>query len=122
MHVIRLETSQVFCVYYWERKLSLKPSNTDVIYFLKCTPLGPSLYNVRVFQAFFEPPTHHERTFSLHKVRENCHFLDHPPTPMSLRNIKMAPRYKLCLHSFTEIWTHSFIDYSQNEKALYNED
>ena len=30
-------------------------------------------------------------TFSLHKVRENCHFLDHPPTPMSLRNIKMAP-------------------------------
>ena len=30
------------------------------------------------------------RTFSLHKVRENCHFLDHPPTPMSLRNKKMA--------------------------------
>jgi hypothetical protein len=25
---------------------------------------------------------------------ENCHFLDHPPTPISLRNIKMAPNYK----------------------------
>ena len=37
------------------------------------------------------PPTY-VRTFSLHKVRENCHFLDHPPTPMSLRNIKMAPK------------------------------
>ena len=31
------------------------------------------------------------KDISLHKVRENCHFLDHPPTPMSLRNIKMAP-------------------------------
>ena len=31
------------------------------------------------------------RTFLLHKVRENCRFLDHPPTPMPLRNIKMAP-------------------------------
>ena len=37
------------------------------------------------------PPTY-VRTFSLHKVRENCQFLDHPPTPMSLRNIKMAPK------------------------------
>ena len=36
------------------------------------------------------PPTY-VRTFPLHKVRENCHFLDHPPTPMSLRNIKIAP-------------------------------
>ena len=36
------------------------------------------------------PPTY-VRTFLLHKVRENCHFLDHPPTPISLRNIKMAP-------------------------------
>ena len=34
------------------------------------------------------------RTCSLHKVRESCHFLDHPPTPMSLRNIKMTPRAK----------------------------
>ena len=31
------------------------------------------------------------KDMSLHKVRENCHFLDRPPTPMSLRNIKMAP-------------------------------
>ena len=37
------------------------------------------------------PPTY-VRTFLLHKVRENCHFLDHPPTPVSLRNIKMAPK------------------------------
>ena len=41
------------------------------------------------------PPTY-VRTFSLHKVRENCPFLDHPPTPTSLRNIKMAPNSK-CL-------------------------
>ena len=27
---------------------------------------------------FFEPPTY-VRSFSLHKVRGNCHFLDHPP-------------------------------------------
>ena len=26
------------------------------------------------------------------KVRKYCHFLDHPPTPMSLHNIKMAPK------------------------------
>ena len=39
------------------------------------------------------PPTY-LRKFSLHKVRENCHFLDHPPTPMSLRYIKMAPSSK----------------------------
>ena len=48
------------------------------------------------------PPTY-VRTFSLHKVRENCHFLDHPPTPMSLRNIKMAPKceqYSLYLFTF----------------------
>ena len=36
------------------------------------------------------PPTY-VRTFSLHKVRENCHFQDQSPTPISLRNIKMAP-------------------------------
>ena len=39
------------------------------------------------------PPTY-VRTFLLHKVRENCHFLDHPPTPIPLRNIKMAPYKK----------------------------
>ena len=43
-----------------------------------------------VLENFSEPLTH-LRTFLLHKVRENCHFLDHPPTPMSLRNIKIAP-------------------------------
>ena len=41
------------------------------------------------------PPTY-VGTFSLHKVRENCHFLDHPPTPLPLRNIKMAPKPELC--------------------------
>ena len=45
---------------------------------------GPSLYYVRVFLGFLEPPTPCVRTFSLHKVRENYHFLDHPPTPMPL--------------------------------------
>ena len=49
------------------------------------------------------PPTY-VRPFSLHKVKKNCHFLDHPPTPMFLRNIKMAPnkivigqKLKLCI-------------------------
>ena len=40
------------------------------------------------------------RTFSLHKLRKNCHFLDHPPTPMFLRNINTlgwAPRNLSCL-------------------------
>ena len=55
-------------------------------------PKGPSLYYVRVFWVFFELPTHPRKDiFSIHKVRENWHFLDHPPTPMSLRNKKMAP-------------------------------
>ena len=36
------------------------------------------------------PPTY-VRTFSPHKVSKNGHFLDHPPTSMSLRNIKMVP-------------------------------
>ena len=53
---------------------------------------GPFLYYVRVFRGFLEPPTPYVRTFSLHEVRENCHFLDHPPTPMSLRDIKEAPK------------------------------
>ena len=44
------------------------------------------------FEPFLNHPPTYIRTFSLHKVRENCHFLDHPPTPMSLRNIKMAPK------------------------------
>ena len=26
----------------------------------------------------------------LHKVSENCHFLDHPPIPLTLRNIKIS--------------------------------
>ena len=43
------------------------------------------------FEAFLNHPPTYVRTFSLHKLRENCHFLDHPPTPISLRNIKMAP-------------------------------
>ena len=51
---------------------------------------GPSLYYVRVFWGFLVPPTPYVRT--LHKVRENCHFLDHPPTPIALRNIKMVPK------------------------------
>ena len=57
--------------------------------------LGASIYYVRVFWSFLEPPNHYIRPFLLHKVRENCHFLDHPPTPISLRNIKMAPYAKI---------------------------
>ena len=52
------------------------------------------------------PPTY-VRTFSLHKVRENCHFLDHPPTPMSLRNIKMAPNAQFDL-SYTNQYSFFF--------------
>ena len=52
---------------------------------------GPSLYYVRVFWGFFNHPPTYVRTFSLDKVRENCHFLNHTPTPVSLRSIKRAP-------------------------------
>ena len=57
---------------------------------------GPSLYYARVFWGFLNHPPTYLRTFPLSKVKENCHFQDHPPTPMSLRNIKMAlnPWYK----------------------------
>ena len=51
---------------------------------------GPSLYYVRVFWGFLVPPTPYVRT--LHKVRENCHFIDHPPTLIASRNIKMVPK------------------------------
>ena len=44
-----------------------------------------------MFWGFFEQPPTYVGTFLLHKVRENCHFLDHPSTLISLRNIKMAP-------------------------------
>ena len=47
-----------------------------------------------VLRLFWTPnPPTYIRTFSLHKARENCHFLDHPPTSTSLRNIKMAPKH-----------------------------
>ena len=58
---------------------------------MRASHKGPFLNYVRVFWAFFKPSTHLHKDISLHKVRENCHFLNHPPTPMSLRNIKMAP-------------------------------
>ena len=59
------------------------------------------------------PPTY-VRIFSLiHKVRGNCHFLDHPPipNPMSLRNIKMAPKKILGWHYRSLISSMVFFDY-----------
>ena len=52
-----------------------------------------SIYKLRkgVLGLFRKPPTHLLKTFSLHKVRENCHLLDHLPTAMPLHNIKMVP-------------------------------
>ena len=42
--------------------------------------------------AFLNPPPPYVKTFSVHKVSENCDFLNPPPpTPMSLGNIKMVP-------------------------------
>jgi hypothetical protein len=48
---------------------------------------GPAV-SCKYFKAFLNHLPTYVRTFQLHKVRENCHFLEHPPTPMSLRNIK----------------------------------
>ena len=48
---------------------------------------------------------------TVHKVRENCHFLDHPPTPMSLRDIKMAPNVDFMLRQKIE---NFFIDLSKH--------
>ena len=42
-----------------------------------------NIYYVRVFWGFLEPYTSYVRTCSLHKVRENCHFLN----PHPLRNV-----------------------------------
>ena len=64
------------------------------------------------------PPTY-VRTFSLHKVRENCYFLDHPPNPMTLRNKKMVPKVeKRCIYvpyfqvslDFTKVYHHCTMD------------
>ena len=50
---------------------------------------GPSLYYVRVFWGFFEPPTHLRKdNFTTSKGKLP---FSGPPTPMSLRNMKMAP-------------------------------
>ena len=42
----------------------------------------PFKYYVGVFWNFFEPPTY-VKTFSVNKVKGNCHFMNHLPTPMS---------------------------------------
>ena len=55
--------------------------------------------NKIILRDFLEPPTSFVGTFSLHKVREIYIFLDHPPTPMSLR--KGAFTYDVkCFGSF----------------------
>ena len=56
------------------------------------------------FESFLNHPPTYVRTFSLHKERENCHFLDHPTTHMTLRNIKMAPNRKFKEIIITWIW------------------
>ena len=68
---------------------------------------------LRISWGFLEPPTRHVRTFSLYKVRENwenCHFLDHPPTLMTLRNIKMVPyaNYKTYFLLYQGFWFEVF--------------
>ena len=51
---------------------------------------GHSKYYVRVFWIFLNAPTPYVRTFSVHKVRENYHFLN--PSPLyPYVNIKMVP-------------------------------
>ena len=58
------------------------------------------------------PPTY-VRTFSLHKVRKNCHFLYHPPTLMSLRNLKMAPKQAMTEAAFFTIGRSRTIGYGK---------
>ena len=57
-----------------------------------------------VLRLFSNHPPTYVRTFSLHKVRENSNFLDHPPTPMSLRNIKMAPNMTFAAEEFPVVF------------------
>ena len=52
---------------------------------------GSLICHCVLFWRFFDHPPSCIRVFSSHKVRGNCHFLDHPPTPMPLSNIKMVP-------------------------------
>ena len=79
------------------------PDNTTVLLFLvwyiQEMHLGTIFILRKDVLASLEAPTPYViRTFSVHKVRENCHFLFPQPTPMSLRNIKMVPyRISICL-------------------------
>ena len=50
---------------------------------------GPSLYYVRVRRGFLDPCAPYVRTISLHRVRKNCHFLDHPPTRGIFRTFEL---------------------------------
>ena len=78
---------------FWHRHLCMikNVSHWNRFYELQVCVLrktkGPFLYYLRVFEAYLNQPTTFVRTFSLDKVRENCHFLDHLPTPMTLRNL-----------------------------------
>ena len=65
-------------------------------------------FYIRCFEAFLKHPPTKVRTFSLNKIRKNCHFLDNPPTPTFLHNIKMAH------NSGKGLWTRdkSFSKYS----------
>ena len=82
---IEVSTHMFFglCMHKWGIFMlveSIEPSHLGAIFMLRLC-----------FEAFLNHPPTYVRTFSLHKVRENWHLLDHPPTRMSLRNIKMAP-------------------------------
>ena len=66
-------------------------SDQSLCNYLVCFVIRGHFYvYVRVFLGFFEPPPNYVRKL-LHKVRKNRHFLDHPPTPISLLYIKLAP-------------------------------
>ena len=62
--------------------------------FCKNNPFCANYIQIEFFFSLFFEKFKNRSAFKLEelcKVRENCHFLDHQPTPMSLGNIKMAP-------------------------------
>ena len=111
-----------FVPFYYVGKLLVQRKANDLIFILihfkmrwvEFFSLGAIFILCKgCFEAFFNHPPTYVRKFSLHIVRENWQFLDHPATPMSVHNIKIAPytrskNSKICQITWENEWRHNF--------------
>ena len=80
--------------------------------FLYLWRLPPTLhrgpFNLRLIWGFFEAPSYLAPTYvsasSVHNVIENCHYLNHLPTPMSLRNWSLVQKAILGFQFLAYFW------------------